>query len=139
MSDDLAENALLYTMVTGLWSGEYNDEIAAFSTYYTQFKTDYWDPYIYIYLIEPYGEYVFSFLIGCAAVVNLGWTYFTDSGTNNIAIATTMAKGILRDQNLPGGYTLYGVFDLIIEKTAKGEVPAAEDGAAAGTETAAAE
>ena len=122
MTDEAAENAIFYTIATELWSGEYNDEIAAFSEYYDTFITDYYEPYIYEYLVEPYGEYVFSVGIGMAAVINLGYTFYTDSGANNIAVLATMAKGLLADQTF-GDYTLYGVLDAIILRTANGGVP----------------
>ena len=112
-------NAMFYSIAMDLWSGEYNDEIAAFSDYYNTFMTDYYEPYIEVYLIIPYGEYVFVSLIGAAATLNLFYTFLTDSGANNIAVVVTMLKAVLADQPLPGGRTLYGVFDWIIEKTAK--------------------
>ena len=34
-----------------------------------------------------------------------------------------MAKTVLADQNLPGGITLYGIFDWIICATSKGGCP----------------
>ena len=122
MTDEAAENAVFYTILTGLWSGEYNDEIAAFSEYYDTFITDYYDPYIYEYIVEPYGDILFSVVMGLAAVANLGYTFYTDSGANNIAVLATMAKGLLADQTF-GDYTLYGVLDAIIERTANGGVP----------------
>ena len=94
--------------------------------YYNTFINDYWNPIIFSYIVQPYGEFVFIIGIALAAVANLGYTFYTDSGTNNIAVFATMAKSVLADQALPGGYTLYGVFDLIIETTARGEVPAAD-------------
>ena len=97
--------------------------------YYNTFINDYWNPIIFTYIIQPYGEFVFTITIGLAAVANLGYTFYTDSGANNIAVFATMAKGVLADQNLPGGYTLYGIMDMLIERTARGGVPsdAAED------------
>ena len=116
---------MFYTILTGLWSGEYNDEIAAFSEYYDTFITDYYEPYIYKYFVEPYGDVIFSVIIGAAAAVNLAYTFSTDSGANSIAVLATMAKGILADQTL-GSYTLYGILDEIIARTANGGVPPEE-------------
>ena len=92
--------------------------------YYNTFMNDYWNPFIYTYIIQPYGQFVFTIGIGIAAVANLGYTFYTDSGANNIAVFATMAKSVLADQSLPGGYTLYGLLDSAIAKTARGGVPA---------------
>ena len=54
--------------------------------YYNTFVNDYWTPIIFEYLIQPYGEFVFAIGIGLAAVANLVYTYYTDSGTNQLAI-----------------------------------------------------
>ena len=126
MSDELAENAMVYTIVTGIWSGEYNEEIGAASDAYGEFMDLWYTPYIQPQ-VEKYGEYIFEFGIAVLACVNLIYTFATDSGLNNVAVLATMAKGVLRDQNLPGGYTLYGVLDIVVEKTAKGGVPPGED------------
>ena len=54
--------------------------------YYNTFMNDYWNPFIFTYIIQPYGEFVFTIGIGMAAVTNLIYTYYTDSGTNQLAI-----------------------------------------------------
>ena len=92
--------------------------------YYNTFVNDYWNPIIFTYVVQPYGEFVFTVGIALAAVVNLGYTFYTDSGFNNLAVFATMAKSLLADQNLPLGYTLYGILDSVVESTARGGVPA---------------
>ena len=66
--------------------------------YYNTFVNDYWNPIIYKYIVQPYGEFVFVIGIAMAAVVNLVYTYYTDSGTNALAVQITIAKNILKDQ-----------------------------------------
>ena len=56
-------------------------------------------------------------VLGATAGFNLLFTFFGQTGTNQIAVLATMAKNVLADQELPGGYTLYGVLDTIIENT----------------------
>ena len=48
---------------------------------------------------------------------NAGFVTLTGTGLNSIAVAASMAKEVLKDQSLPMGYTLYGVLDMVIEKT----------------------
>ena len=66
--------------------------------YFNTFVNDYWNPIIYTYIVQPYGEFVFVIGIAMAAVVNLVYTYYTDSGTNALAVQITIAKNILKDQ-----------------------------------------
>ena len=54
--------------------------------YYNTFVNDYWNPIIFTYVVQPYGEFVFTVGIALAAVVNLGYTFYTDSGFNNLAV-----------------------------------------------------
>ena len=86
----LKANAAQYLVYTDLYCDEYYK-------YYNTFINDYWNPIIFTYIVQPYGEFVFTVGIAIAAVANLGYTFYTDSGTNNIAVFATMAKSVLAD------------------------------------------
>ena len=86
----LKENAAQYLVYTDFYCNTGYQ-------YYNTFVNDYWNPIIFTYIVQPYGEFVFTVGIALAAVVNLGYTFYTDSGFNNIAVLTTMAKSTLAD------------------------------------------
>ena len=100
--------AYAYTYIMDLWN-------SSLSGYWTTFLNDYWPA------IEPWvsKKWVLPTVGIVAAVGNQVWVQFSQVGTNQIAVAATIAKSVLRDQEVGGGWTLYMILDKIIEITAK--------------------
>ena len=59
--------------------------------------------------------WVFPTIAIVFTAVNLVLVSFQTSGFNSVAVFFTIAKNVLRDQDLGNGITLYGFFDIVIE------------------------
>jgi len=111
-TEDCSGDAFTYEAVLALW-----DE---YGPYWDEYVVPNWEEFV-VPLIKQYGDYGVAGGLATFAVGNMVYTYLNSTGTNQIAVFVNMAKGILADQPLPGGLTLYGVFDMIIEWTSNAE------------------